>query len=55
MSGEQGNKSLKLKGTGEQRLFWGIQILILGNKGKCLFFAGVQGNSYPPLGGPHKY
>ena len=32
ISGEQGNKSLKLKGTGEQRQFWGtgnIKIKIL--------------------------
>ena len=39
ISWEQGNESLKLKGTGEQRQFLGTanrenQDLILGNKGK---------------------
>ena len=47
------NKSLKLKGTGEQRQFWGtgnieIRILILGNKEKCRFFQGNKrtGNTH---------
>ena len=54
ISGEQGNKSLKLKGTGEQRQFWGTgnienQDLILGNKGKCrFFFQGNKGTGTPP-------
>ena len=43
-------KSLKLKGTGEQRHVGGtgniekIKILILGNKGNYQFFSGKQGN-----------
>ena len=43
ISGEQGNKSLKLKGTGEQRHLRGTgnienQDFDFGNKGKCRFF-----------------
>ena len=41
-SGEQGNKSLKLKGTGEQRQFWGI-----GNIENQDFDFGKQENRYP--------
>ena len=36
ISGEQGNKSLKLKGKGEQRQFWGTRenaYFFQGNKG----------------------
>ena len=49
ISGEQGDKSLKLKGTGEQRQFWGTgkienQDLDQGNK--------VTGTPPPSLGGP---
>ena len=43
VSGEQGNKSLKLKGTGEQRQFGGTgnienQDFDFGEQGKMLFF-----------------
>ena len=55
---EQGNKILKLKGTGEQRQFWGTgkienQDLNFGEQGKMPIFSGEQGNRYPhtPLGG----
>ena len=39
IAGKQGNKILKMKGTGEQRQFWGkgtqkIKTLIVGNRGK---------------------
>ena len=53
MSGEQGNKSLKLKGTGEQRQFWGIgnienQDFDFGEQGKMpIFVFREQGNRYP--------
>ena len=66
ISGEQGNKSLKLKGTGEQRQLGGTgnienQDFDLGEQGKMLIFSREQGNRYPPplpsplhhLGGPH--
>ena len=43
ISGEQGNKSLKLKGTGEQRQFWGT-----GNIENQDFDFGEQGNRYLP-------
>ena len=55
-SGEQGNKGLKIRGTGEHRQFWGtgnieIKILFLGNK--AIFFRGEQGNrNSPPLPSP---
>ena len=48
VSGEQGNKSLKLKGTGEQRQFWGTgnienQDFDFGEQGKMLiFFRGTR-------------
>ena len=60
ISGEQGNKGQILKGTGEQRQYWGT-----GNIRKQIFdFWGTgeqanlfQGNKeqVPPLGGPHHY
>ena len=58
ISGEQGNKSLKLKGTGEQRQFGGTgnienQDFDLGEQGKMLIFSGEQGNRYPPPSPPH--
>ena len=60
ISVEQGNKSLKLKGTGEQRQFW-----VTGNienqdfdfweQGKMPIFSGEQGNRHPfTLGGPQR-
>ena len=57
ISEEQGNKSKKLKGTGEQRQFWGRgnienQYFDFGEQGKKLiFFSGEQGNRYPPWEG----
>ena len=55
--GKEGNKSLKLKGTWEQRQFWGIgnienQDIDFGEQGKMPIFSGEQGNRYSPLGGP---
>ena len=46
-SGEQGNKGLKIKGTGEHRQFWGTgnQDFVFGEQGH--FF---RGNRYPPPG-----
>ena len=43
----QGNKGLKIRGTGEHRQFWGtgnikIKILFWGNKGTRPFFRGEQ-------------
>ena len=57
ISGEQGNKSLKLKKTGKQRQFGGTenienQDFDFGNKGKCRFFQGNKGTG-TPLRGPH--
>ena len=50
----QGNKgtSLKLKGTGEQRLFWGTgnienEDFDFGEQGKMPIFSGEQGDMYP--------
>ena len=57
ISGEEGN--IKLKGTGEQRQFWGTgnienKYFDLGNKGKMLiFFKGNKGMGTHPLGEPH--
>ena len=56
ISGEQGNKSLKLKGTGEPQQFWGTgntenQVLILGNKGKML----IAARGTREQGGPQIY
>ena len=51
ISGEQGNKRLKLKGTGEQGQFWGTRNL--ENQDKMpIFFSGEQGNRYPPPSRP---
>ena len=57
VSGEQGNKGQILRGTGEQRQYWGTGIienkfLFLGNRRTSRFILGEQGNRYP-LGGPH--
>ena len=56
ISGEQGNKNLKMKGTGEQRQFWGTgniehQDFDLGEKGKMPIFSGEQGNRCHPREG----
>ena len=56
ISGEQGNKSLELKGTGEQMQFWGTgnienQDRFWGTKESNIFFSGEQGNKYPPWEG----
>ena len=58
ISGEQRNKSLKLKGTGEQRQFWGTenienQDFDFGEQGKTPIFSEEQGNRYQQ-GRPHK-
>ena len=59
ISGEQGNKGKILRGTGEQRQYWGT-----GNIRKQIFYfwgTGEQANLFqgnkgtgipPPLGGP---
>ena len=52
ISGEHGNKSLKLKGTGEQRQFGGTgniehQDFDSGEQGKMSFFSGAKENRYP--------
>ena len=52
ISGEQGNKSLKLKATGEQMQFWGTgnienQDFDLAEQGKMPNVLGEQGNRYP--------
>ena len=53
ISGEQGNKSIKLKGTGEQRQFWGTgtienQDFDFGEQGKMpIFFQGNKGTNTP--------
>ena len=59
ISGEQGNKGQILRGTGEQRQYWGTE-----NIRKTFDFGGEQGNKPiyfrrtreqvppPPLGGP---
>ena len=57
-SGEQGNKGLKIRGTGEHRQFWGTgnienQDFVFGEQGH--FFEGNKGTGTPPPhGGPHK-
>ena len=53
ISGEQGNKSLKLKGIGEQRNTED-QDFDLEEQGKMPIFLGEQGNRYP-LGGPQEW
>ena len=62
ISGEQGNKSLKLKRTGEQKQFWGTwniekQDFDFGEQWKMpIVFRGtreqVPARPPPPLGGP---
>ena len=55
ISGEQGNKGQILRGTGEQRQYWGtgnIRKQIFDFGGTSRFISGEQGNRYP-LGGPH--
>ena len=55
ISGEQGNKGQILRGTGEQRQYWGTGNLrkqIFDIWGTSQFISGEQGNGYP-LGGPH--
>ena len=52
ISRELGNKSLKLKGTGEQRQLWGTgnienQDFDFGEQGKCRFFQGNKGTGTP--------
>ena len=57
ISAEQGNKSLKLRGTGKQGQFSGAENIENQNfdfeeQGKMPFFSGEQRNRYP-LVGPH--
>ena len=52
VSGEQGNKSKKLKGTGDQRQFWGTgnienQDFDFGEQGKMPIFQGNKGTGTP--------
>ena len=54
----QGNKSKKLKGTGEQRQFWGTENrkkFDFWEQGKMLIFSGDQGSRYPPPPTPHTH
>ena len=63
ISGKQGNKSLKVKGTGEQKQFWGTgnienQDFDFWEQGKMPFFPGEQVNRYPvppPTPPPHTH
>ena len=54
ISGEQGNKGQILRGTGEQRQYWGTGNIrkhifrFLGNRGTSQFISGEQGNRNPP-------
>ena len=56
ISGEQGNKGQILRGTGEQRQYWGTgnirkQILIFGEQGnKAFYFRGTR-EQVPPWQG----
>ena len=58
ISGEQGNRCQILRGTGEQRQFWGTgnienKFSIFGEQGnKPIYFRGTREGT-PPLGGPH--
>ena len=58
ISGEQGNKGQILRGTGEQRPYWGTgnirkQIFDFGGTGEqANLFQGNKGTG-TPLGGPH--
>ena len=53
-SGEQGNKGLKISGTGEHRQFWGTgnienqDFVFWGTRKQGHFFSREQGNRYPP-------
>ena len=50
ISGEQGNKGLKVKETGKQRQFlekWEIQILTLSNREQSSLFQGNKGTGTP--------
>ena len=52
ISGEQGNKSLKVMGRGEQRQFWGTgntenQDFDFGEQGKMAIFLGNKGIGTP--------
>ena len=54
-SGEQGDKNIKIRGTGEHRQFWGTgnienQDFVFGEQGH--FFEGNNGTG-TPLKGPH--
>ena len=51
ISGEQWNKGQILRGTGEQRQYWGtgnIRKQIFDFWGTSQFISGEQGNRYPP-------
>ena len=55
-SGEQRNRNLKIRGTGEHRQFWGMgkienKDFVFGEQGH--FFDGNKGTG-TPLGGPRK-
>ena len=58
ISGEHGNKGQFLRGTGEQRQYWGTgnienKFSIFGEQGnKPIYFRGTR-EQVPPLGGPH--
>ena len=62
ISGEQGNKGQILRGTGEQRQYWGTGNIrkqffyFWGTKAQANLFQGNKGigiHPPPPLGGPH--
>ena len=62
ISGGQGNKCQILRGTGEQKQYWGTEnkktnFRFLENRETSQFVSEKQGNRYPPppLGGPHLY
>ena len=60
ISGEQGNKSLKMKFTGEQMQFRGTGNIVnqdfdIEEQGKMqIYFRGTREQVPPPLGGPHQ-
>ena len=56
ISEEQGNKDQNLRGTGEQRQYWGTGNIrkFYDFWGTRAFISGEQGNKYP-LGGPHHW
>ena len=59
ISGEQGNKGQIMRGTGDQRQYWGTgnirkQIFdFLGTGEQSNLFQGNKGTDTPPPGGPH--